>query len=213
MKKSLAIILTALSLVCLLSGCVQSELGVRLNSNGTGSVSVRLGIEQSAYEQLKAAGTDPFAGKSIITYTEDGVTYAAYIDETEYGTYEEIEEALLALEYGGDRIFKSVNIEKNGGIFYSAYTFKATLNAQKSDAGDINDLCKVTVTVTMPADVSQIKGGTAEGDTAVFEIKDLTAENSLAATAEANNIGVVIGIIAVLVVVAAVVFFLVKRQK
>lgn len=220
MRKSIAILLSMLTLACPLSGCVRNDLGIRLNSDGTGSVSMTLGIEQSAYERFKDAGIDPFDGKSTTSYTDDSGAYVAYTEETEYGTYAEIEKALLELKYDGEltgaddnRIFKSVSIEKNSGIFYSTYTFKATLNAQKSENCNLNDVCKATVTLTMPAHISQSKGGKADGDTIVFGIEDLSVENELAATAEKNNIGVVLGIIAALVVVAAVVVFLVKHRK
>lgn len=248
MKKIITLLLSTLLLVGLLSGCVQNDLGVKLNSDGTGSVSVTLGLEKDLYDQLKASGSDPFEGKTTTSYEDGDDTYIAYTETTEYESYEEIESALLAMEYEYDmlesaepddsepaetdpseytliqsaeeetdsHIFKSVDIEKNSGIFYSTYTFKAVMNPQPKDSTSgyaPNDIFKVTVSVEMPAEISQAKNGTVDGNKVVFEIEDITETNELAATAEANNIGVVIGIIAVLVIISAVVVFLVKRQK
>lgn len=248
MKKIVTLLLSALMLVGLLSGCVQNDLGVKINSDGTGSVAMTLGLEKEFYEQLKATGTDPFDGKTTTTYTDGDDTYVAYTETTEYKSYDEIENALLAMEYeydmledaGSDdeeaaepdpseytlmqpteeetdkHIFKSVEIEKNSGIFYNTYTFKAVMNPQPKDNGSDyapNDIYKVTVSVELPSDITQAKDGKVDGNKVVFEIEDITAANELAATAESNNIGVVIGIIAVLIIVFAVVVFLVKRQK
>lgn len=248
MKKIATLILSTLMLVGLLSGCVQNDLGVKINSDGTGSVAMTLGLEQEFYEQLKASGSDPFEGKTTTTYTDGEDTYVAYTETTEYESYEDIEKALLDMEYDYDKIegtseddetpnethpsdytlmqpteaekdahiFKSVNIEKNSGIFYTTYTFKAVMNPQPKDSESgyaTNDIFKVTVSVEMPSDITQAKDGKVDGNKVVFEIEDITEANELAATAESNNIGVVIGIIAVLVIVFAVVVFLVKRQK
>ena len=248
MKKIATLILSTLMLVGLLSGCVQNDLGVKINSDGTGSVAMTLGLEQEFYEQLKASGSDPFEGKTTTTYTDGEDTYVAYTETTEYESYEDIEKALLDMEYDYDKIegtsenddtpdetdpsdytllqpteaekdahiFKTVNIEKNSGIFYTTYTFKAVMNPQPKDSKSgyaTNDVFKVTVSVEMPSEITQAKDGTVDGNKVTFEIKDITEANELAATAESNNIGVVIGIIAVLVIVFAVVVFLVKRQK
>ncbi|HPE95749.1 MAG TPA: hypothetical protein PLT66_06770 [Bacillota bacterium] len=248
MKKIVTLLLSVLMLVGLLSGCVQNDLGVKINSDGTGSVALTLGLDKEFYDQLKSTGSDPFDGKTTTTYTDGDDTYVAYTETTEYSSYEDIEKALLEMEYEYDmledaapddeessepdpskytlmqptenetdkHIFKSVNIEKNSGIFYNTYTFKAVMNPQPKDNGSgyaPNDIYKVTVSVEMPSDITQAKDGKVEGNKVVFEIEDITEANELAATAESNNIGVVIGIIAVLVIIFAVVVFLVKRQK
>lgn len=246
MKKIFALLMTTLMLVGVLAGCVQEDIGVSLNKDGTGSVALTLGLEQEFYEQLKATGADPFEGKTTTTYKDGDDTYVAYIEKTEYSSYVDIEKALLDMEYQYDKlngagdnsepaetdpseytlyqpektepdqhIFKSVDIESKSGIFYSTYTFKAVMNPQPKESGgyESNDMFKVTVTVEMPSEITQSKGGKVEGNKIVFDIEDITEETELAATSEANNVGVVIAIVAVLVLIAAVVVFLVKRQK
>jgi hypothetical protein len=114
-----------------------------------------------------------------------------------------------------NHIFSSVNIEKNGGIFYSSYTFAAVLNPQNGDGldYDLNDTFKVTLTVEMPTEITGAKGGTVEGNKVVFDIADITATQELAATCEENNTGLVIGIVIGLVVLVAGAVCLIKFKK
>ena len=114
-----------------------------------------------------------------------------------------------------NRIFSSVNIEKNGGIFYSSYTFAAVLNPQNGDGldYDLNETFRVTLTVEMPTEITSAKGGTVEGNKVVFDIADITESQELAATCEENNTGLVIGIVIGLVVLAGVMVFLFKHKK
>lgn len=114
-----------------------------------------------------------------------------------------------------NHIFSSVNIEKNGGIFYSSYTFAAVLNPQNGDGldYDLNETFKVTLTVEMPTEITGAKGGTVEGNKVVFDIADITATQELAATCEENNTGLVIGIVIGLVVLVAGAVCLIKFKK
>ncbi len=111
-------------------------------------------------------------------------------------------------------IFSSVNIEKNDGIFYSSYTFNAITCPQDSGLFDI-DLSKVKmiITVEMPEEISQFKGGMVEGNKITFDISDFSVSQELAATCESNNTGVVIGIVIGLVVIVAGIFCFIKFKK
>ena len=61
--------------------------------------------------------------------------------------------------------FRAINIEKNSGIFYSSYTFNAVMNPQSNDGldYDMNEAFNVTLTVEMPEEVTQSKGGKVDG--------------------------------------------------
>ena len=97
--KLFSIILSVFMLVLMLTGCIQNDIGVKLNKDGTGSVSATLGIEKEFYTQLVDSGTDPFAGKEVTEYDYEGSTYVAYTEKTKYDSYEEIEDALLDITY------------------------------------------------------------------------------------------------------------------
>lgn len=65
-KKILALALAALSLCLMLTGCMQTDIGIKMNKNETGSIAATLGIEEDFYEQLKESGSDPFDGKATV---------------------------------------------------------------------------------------------------------------------------------------------------
>ena len=266
-KKVISLLLCTILLLSVLTGCIHQDMGVKMNKDGTGSITTTLGIEKDFYEQLKSMGSDPFEGKTISEYQYDGNTYVSYAETKQYSSYEEMEKALLELTYETEliddaentemedepvekedadidgvfdivigeeeeeeikvetpaptapaqdnHIFSSVDIEKNSGIFYSSYTFAAVMNPQNGEGleYDLNDTFKVTLSVEMPAEITNAKGGTVEGNKVTFDIADITESQELAATCEENNTGVVIGIVVGLVVLVAGMVFLFKSKK
>ena len=163
MKKHIMLLMAIVCMFAMLTGCVQQDIGVAINADGTGTVSATIGIEEDAYEQLVGMGSDIFEGKETSTYEHDGKTYVSYTETKSYENYEDIEKALLEMTYESDvfdglntedfetedaeesaeaaepaPIFKSVSIDKSSGLFYSNYTFKAEMNPQEiSDSEDI----------------------------------------------------------------------------
>ena len=163
MKKHITLLMAIVCMFAMLTSCVQQDIGVAINADGTGTVSATIGIEEDAYEQLVGMGSDIFEGKETSTYEHDGKTYVSYTETKSYENYEDIEKALLEMTYESDvfdglntedfetedavesaeaaepaPIFKSVSIDKSSGLFYSNYTFKAEMNPQEiSDSEDI----------------------------------------------------------------------------
>ena len=163
MKKHIMLLMAIVCMFAMLTGCVQQDIGVAINADGTGTVSATIGIEEDAYEHLVGMGSDIFEGKETSTYEHDGKTYVSYTETKSYENYEDIEKALLEMTYESDvfdglntedfetedaeesaeaaepaPIFKSVSIDKSSGLFYSNYTFKAEMNPQEiSDSEDI----------------------------------------------------------------------------
>ena len=72
MKKFTTLMLSFLCIAALLTGCVESDIGVKLNADETGTISATIGIEEEAYEQLVGMGSDIFEGKETSTYEYDG---------------------------------------------------------------------------------------------------------------------------------------------
>ena len=248
MKKTLAIVLSAVMMIVMLTGCIHQDMGVKMNKDGTGSITTTLGIEKDFYDQLVSMGSDPFEGKTTTEYEYDGSTYVSYAESKDYSSYEEMEQALLDMTYETElvedaqedtsddgevdgvidvavdaveapaqdnHIFSSVSIEKDSGIFQSTYTFHAVLNAQSNENADydMNDTFKVTLSVEMPSEITDTKGGTAEGNKVVFDIADITESQELSATCEENHTGAVIGItLAIVALVVGLVFFF-KSKK
>ena len=98
-KKVFSLLLCAIMLLCLLTGCIHQNMGVKLNEDGTGSITTTLGIEKEFYKQLKAKGSDPFEGKTVTEYQLDGSTYISVAETRNYSSYEAMEQALLAMTY------------------------------------------------------------------------------------------------------------------
>ena len=245
MKKHIMLLMAIVCMFAMLTGCVQQDIGVALNADGTGTVSATIGIEKDAYEQLVGMGTDIFDGKETSTYEYDGNTYVSYTETKDYASYEEIEKALLEMTYESEvfedldtgdlesemteesaesteptPIFKNVTIEKNTGLFYSTYTFKAALNPQEiTETEDTGmelpidtDSFRMTFTITMPSDITQASGGTVEANKAVIEIDDITEAQEFSVISEQNNIVAVVVIVVVLVIILGLFFFLTKRK-
>ena len=245
MKKHIMLLMAIVCMFAMLTGCVQQDISVALNADGTGTVSATIGIEKDAYEQLVSMGTDIFDGKETSTYEYDGNTYVSYTETKDYASYEEIEKALLEMTYESEvfedldtgdlesempeestesteptPIFKNVTIEKNTGLFYSTYTFKAELNPQEiTETEDTEmelpidtDSFRMTFTITMPSDITQASGGTVEANKAVFEIDDITEAQEFSVISEQNNIVAVVVIVVVLVIILGLFFFLTKRK-
>jgi hypothetical protein len=99
MKKTLAILLSAVMMIVMLTGCIHQDMGVKMNKDGTGSITTTLGIEKDFYDQLVSMGSDPFEGKTTTEYEYDGSTYVSYAESKEYSSYEEMEQALLNMTY------------------------------------------------------------------------------------------------------------------
>lgn len=97
MKKTVSLMLCFLLAAALLTGCMQSDIGVSLKEDGTGTVSVSVELEESLYAKLKESGTDPFVSLDRTPLEKDGVRYIKGEKVTECSSYKEIEETLLGL--------------------------------------------------------------------------------------------------------------------
>ena len=112
-------------------------------------------------------------------------------------------------------IFASVDIDRLSGIFYSVYSFRATVNPPVTDEENTDSEVdyKVTITVNMPDRITHSKGGTVEGNTITYDLSDISSPTEIAAVSELNHYGVVLGICGGLIVVVAVLFIFIKRKK
>ncbi len=188
-------------------------------------------------------GSDIFEGGTPEAVKYGDTTYMTVSETKEYGSYEEIKAALLELTYNtdkldgltgeeepaedpseytlytpepekkNDRIFESVDLDRSTGIFYSVYTFRATVNSPETGNDQLSGAYKLTLTVNMPEKITQSKGGSADGNTIVFDFGELTEQTEIAAVSEANNYGIVLGICGGLIAVVAVLFIIIRKRK
>lgn len=100
-KRIFAMLACVLALMCMLVGCIRTEVGVELKSDGSGTVGTVVMIQKEAYDMMKESG-DPFEGKETFTETLDGKEYVGTRESTEYGSADELKSALLALTFAGN---------------------------------------------------------------------------------------------------------------
>lgn len=242
-KKIITLIVGVIMLAMMLTGCIQNNVGIKINEDGTGSISATIGIEKDFYNSLIENGSDPFEGKATKEYTFEDKTYVSYTEAKEYGSYDEMEKALLDMTYNNsliedaqnceeneditvyekdvaisekdNHIFSSVDIESNSGIFYSSYTFNAVMNPPLDEEPDydLNSVLKVTLTVEMPDEITQSKGGKVEVNKITFDVADITESQEFVAMCESNNTAMVIGIVAGLTLVVAGIILFIKLKK
>ncbi len=213
MKKIWKTGLLCIAVLFLLTGCVYGNLDVRMHADGTGELSASLSVRKDVYEELAQKGGNPFQGMRTETVTRENKQYVTCSIGYNNLTYEEMETKLGELAMDQEhKLFQSVSIQKNGGLFYSSYLFKAVTEAYPASelpAGSV----KLDMKVTMPTKAEKIQGGRIEGGAAVFTLDDLASERTLVAQSSANNVAFVVVSIAVLAAAAAVVLWIVKRKQ
>ena len=110
MKKTIALVLTLLSALALLTSCIHEDIGIVLNEDGTGKIAATVGVDKDTYNQLLGMGVDLLAdaeknsGETPFEYEYKGKTYIALSETTEYASYEELKQALLDMTYNTDEL-------------------------------------------------------------------------------------------------------------
>ena len=106
MKRIAALILSAVAMLSLLTGCIHEDIGIKLNEDGTGSIAATVGIEKDAYLQMIGMGIDlfPDSEEEATEYEYKGKTYLALSESSEYRSYEELRRALLGMTYASDEM-------------------------------------------------------------------------------------------------------------
>ena len=113
MKRIAILLLSTLTLLTLLTGCIHEDFGIKLNADGTGSVAARIGIEKDVYNQALGLGADLFSDSESepTEYEYKGKTYVAVTETTEYQSYDELKQALLDLTYETDELAEMNSFE------------------------------------------------------------------------------------------------------
>ena len=114
-KKVFSLCLCLALLLSVLTGCIHQDMGVKMNKDGTGSITTTLGIKKDFYEQMKGMGSDPFEGKTVSEYQYDGDTYVSCAETKEYSSYEDMEKALLELTYETEMLEDAQGAENGEG--------------------------------------------------------------------------------------------------
>ena len=116
MKRIAILLLSTLTLLTLLTGCIHEDFGIKLNADGTGSVSARIGIDKDVYNQALGMGADLFSDSEAepTEYEYKGKTYVSVTETTEYASFDELKQALLDLTYETDELAQLNDLEAAG---------------------------------------------------------------------------------------------------
>lgn len=116
MKRIAILLLSALTLLTLLTGCIHEDFGIKLNEDGTGSIAARIGIDKDVYNQALGMGADLFADseEEPTEYEYKGKTYVAVTETTEYASFDELKQALLDLTYETNELAELSDLEAAG---------------------------------------------------------------------------------------------------
>lgn len=215
LKKTGLFIIAFATLCFLLTGCVETDINVRIDGANGGDITTTLLIEKSFYDMMAGGEITGLDGMTQGETTVDGTGYVTFSEKKSYETYAELENALHEMTFLDDGesetagIFKSVEIQKSGGLFENRYTFRAVTNAQASDEEmemngmDFGDIYKLRLEIAMPGDIGESTGGEAEGNILKCDITDLARENKITAvSASMNTLAVVITVVVVIVIIA-----------
>lgn len=211
-KRVVNLICLVLVLGVLLSGCSKANLGVDVLADGGGTIRTEILIEKSVYEKAIEGGKRiegvGLLEKSDTLVDVDGVLYVMLAETNSYGTYEDMEKALLEMKHlaayingvkvGGSPLtvgappespsavslglFSGVELTKTDGEVGTQYEFKATINAQKLEGYNINEAVKFRFDISLPVGISESLGGVVNGNTLTCFISDLTVETEIQAT-------------------------------
>ena len=221
MKKVVTLVVMTFVLIFTLTGCIHSGIDVSIRDYGTGSLGVTMGFEEDFYNDLIENGNAPFEGKETFTYSFNDKTYVGCREVKEYNSFDELRDALMDMKYATEYIqtseentepenlpiFKDVKIEKKPGLFKTNYSFCAELNEQKTEEEvsmyDFNEVFKVSVSVEMPGEITEHRGGELSENKVVYDLQDLTESNELYVSSQAVNTAAVVAVIAVVIVIMA----------
>lgn len=143
------------------------------------------------------------AKQPIIVTLDGGIRFS---ESTDHITLNQLESNLRKVTFKNSKqpLFESITMTENKGIFYNSYRISAVTHPQKNSE-------ESTLTITMPGKPSGVRNGIIQEKQVVFPLIELADPIELVAEFEENNIGIMIGIIAVLVVIMAAFFIFIKR--
>ena len=182
-KKLVAIIMVAVMLCIALSGCMAQVASVKLNTDGSGTISASFGVTEEYKDML---------GDYEDVFTYNGVTYYGIEESVEFSSVEELmQEAESMSEQGGSFMFDIEQV--GGGSFKLAFDVKAEDFDTAVDSGIDMDLSEEELAAMLseacfvynfefPTDVKQTAGTSAgitiEGGKLSMDLLDVSSSVS-----------------------------------
>lgn len=165
MKRVFAILISAIIAIVTLTGCMQEKMGVTINADGTATVNAVIKIQKEYYDsQYGAEGNDLIQeikqespNATVKEYEEKikGETYKCFDVSEPYSSIAKAKKALFNSEIS---LFTSGTISKTKFVAeYGSYT-DDTMTISKSDLKAMQDLIKISFSVTFPQKIVYTNG-------------------------------------------------------
>lgn len=223
MKKSVLVALVAI-LALVFAGCVRMDLNVEVNKDGTGAYNMVLAYNAQYFQedQISKGSDEP-----IKHYDYDGQDWIGYEKSQDFDSWEDLANDLQGLkgagtDGGSSGVFKTVTIEKKGGLFGTTYVFDAEtvpVSSGDSSMGSMDSYVKFNINIKMPGKVVESALENAEiNDEGTATIK-YSADNSTTVHIETKETGalgiilIIVGILAVVAIVAVVIIVVLKKKS
>jgi SepF-like predicted cell division protein (DUF552 family) len=211
----------------LLSGCVEADIGVKIDANNGGSLSATLLIDKELYTMMSESGEmTGLGGMTEGETTVDGTVYKTFTKTGTYQTYQALEYALMNMKFlessEGEtpKLFKSVKIQKDRWLLETKYTFQAVTNTQEpvpemsEPDMDFSSMIKLHLNIIMPDKINEASGGVIQGNTLVCDILSLTSETEITAVSKSFNVtAVIVGAIMLISLTALIILLSKKKGK
>ena len=115
LKKTGLIIMLFATLCFILTGCITTEIGVRIDGRNGGDLSTTLLIEKNFYGMMSGGDMNGLDGMTKGETTVDGTDYVTFTDKKSFKTYAELEAALLyIMEYFINRKYEDELVDLLG---------------------------------------------------------------------------------------------------
>jgi hypothetical protein len=204
--RTTAILVMILAVMMIMTGCIELELGVKINEDETGSLIGVIAYHEDFINYVREnGGEDPLEGENAKLEEIDGENYYVIRKETETISFDELEQTLMSQlpeelfrpfsegeETGEEEftpLFESVKIEKTIKDNVSTFVFEAVTSKQEipeetDEEIDIelppfNQIFRFSITVQMPGEIKEVEGGEQGGNAVTFEIKDFTSSHTI----------------------------------
>ena len=200
--KRMFCLFAALMMTVFAAGCVRMDVGVDVRNDGTGSMTAKISLEESAYEMLVSFSEDPEVeteGDMDLALFEketiNGETYYCYEETKEFASYEELSAAMVSSdESDGVSLFKTVNIQTDDNGIYELKFTTITYDEDSDISGsgmDISpDWIKGSLTVKMPGKVIDTDGEILEDGSVRFTMNDWTKSSEHYVRSEESQISI-----------------------
>lgn len=167
MKKVFSILISVIIAIVALTGCMQEKMGITINADGSATVNATIKIQKEYYDsQYSTSGNDlieeikqesPNAAIKEYEETIKGETYKCFDVSESYSSIAKVKKELFN-SATSLFLFTSGTISKTKFVAEIGDNTDDTMTLSKNDMKEIQDLVKLTFSVTFPQKIVYTNG-------------------------------------------------------